>query len=108
VAIEHEIGLVEQKLITKYAGHEDQLSFKHWGMDRFRVLALEKLLNSSLDKLENEQVINILLQKYKVLLKGAVKHKKTLQIKKSPSLRWFHQIFTPKFINLRYNNSLIN
>jgi glycosyltransferase involved in cell wall biosynthesis len=44
VAYENKIGLVEEKLITKYAGHDDQLSFKHWGMDRFRVQALEKLI----------------------------------------------------------------
>ncbi len=46
IALKHEIGLVDEPLITKYAGHDDQLSFKHWGMDRFRVVALEKLLKS--------------------------------------------------------------
>jgi len=72
VALENEIGLVDEKLITKYAGHDDQLSFKHWGMDRFRVLALEKLLVSP----KKEIVIHTLLQKYRVLLKGAVKYKR--------------------------------
>lgn len=33
-----------QKLTVKRGGHEDQLSRRHWGMDRFRVRALEKLL----------------------------------------------------------------
>jgi hypothetical protein len=45
VAYGHEIGLVDKKLITKHAGHDEQLSFKYWGMDRFRVRALEKLLS---------------------------------------------------------------
>jgi glycosyltransferase involved in cell wall biosynthesis len=70
VALQNEIGLVDEKLITKYAGHNDQLSFKHWGMDRFRVIALEKLLESS----KKDMVIDVLLQKYRVLLKGAVKY----------------------------------
>jgi hypothetical protein len=39
-------------------------------MDRFRVIALEKLLESS----KKDMVIDVLLQKYRVLLKGAVKY----------------------------------
>jgi glycosyltransferase involved in cell wall biosynthesis len=31
-------------LIVKYGGHEDQLSRRHWGMDRFRIRAIEKIL----------------------------------------------------------------
>ncbi len=73
VALENKIGLVDKKLITKYAGHDDQLSFKHWGMDRFRVLALEKFTVSD----KKDVVIKTLLNKYSVLLKGALKHNKT-------------------------------
>jgi len=72
VAKNHKIGLVDKKLITKYAGHDDQLSFKHWGMDRFRVRALEKLY--SLEK-ENE-IRTTLVAKYNLLLKGAIKYDK--------------------------------
>jgi len=36
----------EDALIEKYGGHEDQLSRQHWGMDRFRLAALAKLLRS--------------------------------------------------------------
>ncbi len=72
IAVENEIGLVDKKLITKYAGHDDQLSFKHWGMDRFRVRSLEKLLFS----IKKETVKKVLVQKYKLLLKGAIKYDK--------------------------------
>ena len=77
VAILHDIGLVNKKLIVKYAGHEDQLSFKFWGMDRFRVISLEKLL-----KLHDNNllIINTLLKKYKLLLKGYVKYAKIVNI----------------------------
>jgi len=80
IAIEHKIGLIDEKLITKYAGHKDQLSFKHWGMDRFRVIALEKLLNQ--DMIGYELVIQTLVKKYKLLLKGAMKYNRDLEIQK--------------------------
>lgn len=70
VALEHRIGLVDKKLIIKYAGHDDQLSFKHWGMDRFRVKSLEKMLTC----VQNETVTKELIKKYKLLLKGAIKY----------------------------------
>ena len=79
VAHKHTIGLVDKKLITKYGGHADQLSFKHWGMDRFRIVALEKLLKRAND--ENSRIIKEeLLKKYTLLLKGAVKYDKIRDI----------------------------
>ena len=74
VAIDNEIGLIDKKLITKYGGDKDQLSMKFWGMDRFRVRALEKLLEQN--RSENRLIIEMLLKKYRVLLKGALKHDK--------------------------------
>jgi glycosyltransferase involved in cell wall biosynthesis len=35
---------VDEPLIVKHGGHEDQLSRRHWGMDRFRIQALKKIL----------------------------------------------------------------
>ena len=78
VAQTHKIGLVDKKLITKYGGDEDQLSLKHWGMDRFRVVSLEKLLK--LESEYEELIRDILLKKYKVLLKGAIKYDKMPEI----------------------------
>jgi len=49
-------------------------------MDRFRVMALENLLKL---KSKNEiLIIEMLLQKYRLLLKGAIKYDKMLDIKK--------------------------
>lgn len=79
----HSVGLIDKKLITKYGGDEDQLSMKHWGMDRFRVQALENLLDI-LRELEMQEYYNLtlktLVQKYALLLKGAKKHDKILDI----------------------------
>ncbi len=85
ISLKNKIGLVDEKLIVKYAGHDDQLSFKHWGMDRFRVVALEKILKSkdlSLIALKKELVLKELIKKYTLLLKGAIKYDRISDIKK--------------------------
>ncbi|MFA6138021.1 MAG: glycosyltransferase family A protein [Sulfurimonas sp.] len=78
VACVNPIGLINEKLITKYGGNDDQLSLKHWGMDRFRVVALEKLLEFEVAK--KELIIATLLHKYKLLLKGAIKYDRVSEI----------------------------
>jgi GT2 family glycosyltransferase len=44
IARDYPIGFIEQPLIIKRGGHADQLSRKYYGIDRFRIVALEKLL----------------------------------------------------------------
>jgi glycosyltransferase involved in cell wall biosynthesis len=39
-----EVLLVDEQLVVKYGGHDDQLSRRFAGMDRFRIRALEKVL----------------------------------------------------------------
>ena len=78
IASKNEIGLVDEKLIIKYAGHDDQLSFKYWGMDRFRVLALENLFKNNI---KESLVKGELIKKYTLLLKGAIKYDKIHDIK---------------------------
>ena len=82
IALFETIELLSEKLIIKYAGHDDQLSFKHWGMDRFRVKSLEKLFlqSSTIDSNYKEVIQNELINKYNLLLKGAKKHHKDLDI----------------------------
>ena len=40
----HPVLFVEEPLLRKFGGHDDQLSKKFWGMDRFRVEALYKII----------------------------------------------------------------
>jgi len=68
---EHEFGLINEKLITKYGGHDDQLSTKFWGMDRFRVRSLENL---HVNYPHDARIQQTLLSKYERLLHGARKH----------------------------------
>jgi glycosyltransferase involved in cell wall biosynthesis len=72
ILLKYKVGLIKQQLIVKYGGDKDQLSTKFWGMDRFRVVSLEKLLQIETDR--KEILRDILVQKYELLLKGALKH----------------------------------
>ena len=36
------VGLIDRELTVKHGGHDDQLSKKFWGMDRFRLYAILK------------------------------------------------------------------
>lgn len=65
---------VDTALLEKTGGHEDQLSKKHWGMDRFRLVALSKLLrNHSLSDERKLLVESTFKTKYQILLNGAKK-----------------------------------
>ena len=71
-----EIGLINDKLITRYAGHRDQLSLSFWGMDRFRLYSILKVLQNSADQMnisDREAAVNCALKKGKILLNGAEK-----------------------------------
>jgi len=71
----HKVQYLDDKLLVKYGGHEDQLSKKYWGMDRFRIKALEKLLlNSELTIEQTKLATDMLQRKIHILYKGAVKH----------------------------------
>ena len=70
----HPALFVARPLVIKYGGHADQLSRRHWGMDRFRIRALHKLLQTdSLPHAYEQAAIDTLLQKLDVLLAGARK-----------------------------------
>ena len=65
---------LDQALVRKFGGHSDQLSKKHWGMDRFRVSAIEKILQSGLlDDQQYSAAANTLSKKCEILANGARK-----------------------------------
>jgi len=69
------------KLITKYGGHTDQLSRRHWGMDRFRITALEKMLLSGILSTENTKAtLEMLRKKIAILLNGSMKRQQSEDI----------------------------
>lgn len=74
----HPVLYLEDLLLKKYGGHQDQLSRKYWGMDRFRVQALENILASgNLGETQSKAVREMLLGKCQILASGALKRGKT-------------------------------
>ena len=75
VTDKYEVAFESSPLTIKYGGHEDQLSRQFWGMDRFRVIALEKMLNQGCSKtIDQEATKLMLIEKLKILETGANKH----------------------------------
>jgi glycosyltransferase involved in cell wall biosynthesis len=78
-----EVHFLNEPLLIKNGGHDQQLSKKHWGMDRFRVLSLEKLLqNQDLSKFKRQETIKELIFKLQILIDGGRKRNKTAFVKK--------------------------
>ncbi len=70
-----------EKLILKYGGHADQLSRKYWGMDRFRITALEGIVWSGALSDDNlHAALSMLLEKIEIYITGAKKRKKFSEV----------------------------
>jgi glycosyltransferase involved in cell wall biosynthesis len=68
------IFFINRKLIIKRGGHPDQLSQRSWGNDRYRVIALEKLLSEPfIGPEEKEMVLKEMKKKCIILYKGFLK-----------------------------------
>jgi hypothetical protein len=73
--------LVDEPLLRKYGGHEDQLSRKFWGMDRYRVEAIVNRLKSGQLNEEQTSAARLMLStKIAILLKGFRKREKSQEI----------------------------
>jgi len=74
VCARYPVLYVDEPLTIKYGGHSDQLSRRYWGMDRFRVDALEKALRDPcLCEKDRRETLEILVAKLGVLESGARK-----------------------------------
>jgi glycosyltransferase involved in cell wall biosynthesis len=73
IAKKYPIGLLDEMLIVKTGGHDDQLSRKYWGMDRYRVESMERLLGEDLENWQRELVVRELIKKLEVLYMGRAK-----------------------------------
>ena len=67
----HPVVLLNEKLMTRHGGHSDQLSRKPWGIDRFRVQSLQKILSQeNLRSGDRTAAIRMLRKKCEILIKG--------------------------------------
>jgi glycosyltransferase involved in cell wall biosynthesis len=76
IAVDRSVAVIPLALTIKRGGHADQLSHSVWGMDRYRVRALQKLLRSGLRGRKREWALDALKRKVSVLSLGARKRGK--------------------------------
>jgi len=80
ISANYPILLLEQPQINKHGGHEDQLSMTFWGMDRFRISALQKIIDGGQLSEQNRQAaLAMLLKKAGIYLNGVSKRGKTAE-----------------------------
>ncbi|MFV1951556.1 MAG: glycosyltransferase family 2 protein [Nitrospinota bacterium] len=77
IAGRFKVDILPEQLIIKRNGYPEQLSRKYWGMDRFRVQAMEKHINSPyLNENEHRLLLEQLVKKYSILANGSHKRGK--------------------------------
>ena len=87
IAVGHPVYLIDSPLVTKRGGHADQLSRSVWGMDRFRVIAIAKLLRAGLGGEKRQWALDSLRQKTAILAAGAAKRGKLDDSRKFEALQ---------------------
>ena len=77
ITAEYRILFIDDPLIIKYGGHDDQLSHGVEGIEFFRIKSLENLLEGS-ELSTNNRILSIqmIIKKYNIYLNGLVKRKK--------------------------------
>ena len=77
VTHKYEVKLIPEKLTIKDGGRDDQLSSRIWGLDRFRIKSLEKMLVSgTLNSRHRNATLKELRKKCRVFAAGAEKRGK--------------------------------
>jgi glycosyltransferase involved in cell wall biosynthesis len=78
----HPVLYIESPQLIKNGGHKDQLSRRYWGMDRFRIQALLKILKShGLTEQDRVATLDMLMERHRILETGANKHGNTEMLK---------------------------
>lgn len=87
---------LDKPLTVKYGGHEDQLSKKYWGMDRFRIIALDKFLTSKIACPHDENAAREMLrEKIHIMLTGARKRNNQAAIAHYEAILHRHALSQP-------------
>lgn len=77
VTKDYPVHFIEIPLLIKRGGHADQLSQQYWGIDRFRIQALEKLLQTgNLGPEQRVQTLQELRRKCEIVANGCLKRQK--------------------------------
>lgn len=77
ITAKYPVLLITDPQIKKYGGHTDQLSQQLWGMDRFRIKALVKLIETAqISPAQKLATIEMLIKKAQIYLIGVNKRGK--------------------------------
>jgi len=83
---------VPEQLVIKRGGHADQLSRRYWGMDRFRIQALQKIIISdNLSADDRRAAIAMIVHKIRVYMSGAQKRGKHQEVREYQAMLEFYQ-----------------
>ena len=91
---QHQVALLNEKLMTRHGGHADQLSRSDWGIDRYRVQSIIKILKT--EKLRPEDrsaAIVVLRKKCEIIINGFRKRGKLQEIERYEKIATQHQIY---------------
>ncbi|MCF7801973.1 MAG: glycosyltransferase [Candidatus Marinimicrobia bacterium] len=75
IARKYPIGFLDESLIVKIGGHQDQLSQAYPAMDRYRIYAMEKHLDEELSPAWRKALVTELEVKCKIVSQGAEKRR---------------------------------
>jgi glycosyltransferase involved in cell wall biosynthesis len=79
---------VDEPLVVKYGGHADQLSRQHWGLDRFRIRALARCLETDLpDAADRAAAARTLCDKISLFVRGAERRGRGAEVTTLRALR---------------------
>jgi glycosyltransferase involved in cell wall biosynthesis len=74
ITIHERVGLIKKNLLIRYGGHDDQLSSKYWGMDRFRIYSIINLIKKNKLSIEyKKSAEKIVIKKLTILRNGSLK-----------------------------------
>lgn len=92
ICCRYPVAYIEEPLIVKHGGHADQLSRRHWGMDRFRIQALDKLLRETpLDTEQRAAALAMLHHKTAIYIQGAAKRGRRGEIARCQAMLQQHK-----------------
>lgn len=94
ICARYPVLFLEEQLTVKYGGHDDQLSQKYWGMDRFRIRALKKILAEDvLSEKDRAAAVTALLEKTAIYIDGARKRGRLNDAERYEALRRQYENF---------------
>ena len=69
------VGLAPEITMTKFGGHDDQLSMALPAMDNYRLKALMKQWENQWPNIDRNELRNVIQKKCEILIQGAKKRK---------------------------------